>query len=372
MQIPFVVNSENLITFLRPSLRGLNLKNGDVVRAEILNIMDAGFVSMRITKDSGESGIAVARSSISLSKGAVVFLKVSASESEIKLQFMGTATEGNKTTETHTENSLSQKILQMFSDMAGSRLNKKEVQLLGEFLKNIPYSIKASVPEFAVLERAMPEIEKISSDLLKKSIEESGILFETKLKLAVLEQQRSGDLEKILKIFTDPDRKMELIKLKTVLSDERVVNVLKNAGFSTSEIESAVEKLIKHLEFFQISSKANNVLFTFLPFSWHELKEGELTFRRKIEHNSESYTCDINLDLEPLGRLTVSVTLFEGVYYMSFYTEDELFKTIITNEKGILQKKFVEAGMPVGIINVVKKEKVNFGVPNAQGLNIKI
>ncbi len=372
MQVPLIINADNVLTLLKPFGKSLNLKINDIISAEVLNVMDSGDVSLRVQLKNGESSILVAKSDIALTKGMTVQFRVTASDSEIKLQFMGTASEGNKMIEKTGEELLPQKVLRMLSEFAGSKMKQEDLTLMQEVFKALPERIKTAFPEFRALERIMPEIEKLSSELLKKSVEDSGILFETKLKLAVQEQGLDGTGERLKSLLSGGDHKMELLKLKEALQDPQLAAVLQRTGIKPSEVGGMVDKLIKNVEFFQLTSQVNDAIYTFLPLTWQELKEGELSFKKGRDGRGESYTCDINLDLEPAGKLSVAVTLYEGNFFVTFYAADEKLRQMIDSNREFLETKFSAAGLNLRVVNVGQKQEIDFGAKKTQGLNIKV
>ena len=371
MQVPLIIHADKIITFLRPYGKDLNLKIGDIVRAEVINVMNSGDVALRVSQKNGENSIIVAKSDIPLAKGATVLFKVAASDSEIKLQFMGTASEGNKTVQINEE-SLPQRVLRMLSEFAGSKLKPEELKLMDEIFKALPDRIKTAFPEFRALERIMPEIEKVNSEILKKSLEESGVLLETKLKLAVQEQGETGTADRLNSLLSGSDNKLELLKLKAALQDEHVLDALKRAGIRPTEVSGTVDKLIKNLEYFQLTSQVNDAVYTFLPLTWQELREGELSFRKNRDGRGESYTCDINLDMEASGKLSISVTLYEGAFYVTFYAENTKLKSMIEEGRGLMEDKFSAADLLLKAVNITQKQGISFGAKKEQGLNIKV
>ncbi|MBI5634146.1 MAG: flagellar hook-length control protein FliK [Nitrospirae bacterium] len=372
MQVPLIINADNVLTLLKPFGKGLNLRINDIVKAEILNVMDSGDVSLRVLGENGESSIIVAKSDIPLTKGMTVQFRVTASDAEIKLQFMGTASEGNKMVERTGEELLPQKALRILSEFAGSKLKQDELKLMEEVFKTLPEKIKTAFPEFRAIERILPEIDKLSSGLLKKSVEDSGILFETKLKLAVQEEVLDGTGERLKDLLGGGDHKMELFRLREALQHTELTGALQRAGIKPSEVAGMVDKLIRNVEFFQLTSQVNDAIYTFLPLAWQELKEGELSFKRGRDNRGESYTCDINLDLEPAGKLSVAVTLFENSFYLSFYAADQRLKELISEGRGLLEQRFHEAGLPLKVVNIGQKQEIGFGTTKTQGLNIKV
>jgi len=368
MQIPLIIHPDNVLTFLKPYGRNFNLKINDIIKAEVLNVMASGDVSLRIQQKNGEGSIIVAKSDIPLTKGMTIQVKVAASDAEIKLQFMGTASEGNKSVQTSAEELFPQKVLRVLSEFAGSKLKQEDLKLLEEIFRALPDRLKAAFPQFLSLEKIMPEIEKLNSELLKKTVEDSGVLFETKLKLAVQE----GSPEKLNSLLASGDHKLELLKLKASLQDAQIISALRSVGIKPSEVDGVVDRLIKNMEFFQITSQVNDAVYTFLPLTWQELREGELSFKKGRDGRGESYTCDINLDLDPAGKLSVAVTLHEGNFFVTFYAAQENLKQMIDDGRESLEKKFRDAGLPLKAINIATKQEISFGAKKAQGLNIKV
>jgi hypothetical protein len=350
----------------------MSLEIGDIIKAEVMNVIDSVTVSLRMLPVSGKGAVIQAKSDISLSKGDNILLKVVGGEKEIRLQLVGMSAD-NKLKVSQAADDIPQAVLKMFAELSGSRVKNSELNLVREMFRSLPESIKAAYPEFKTLEKLMPEIEKLNSNLLKDSVEGSGVLFEARLKLAVKELMQNSKGDALARIFdTDQDQKGMLLKLKGLLKNDSVIEALKSSGFKISDITNTVDKLIKNIEYFQLTSRINDMLYTFLPLSWQELKDGELLFKKNRDDGKRSYTCDINLDLEPAGKLSVSVTLFEGAFYVTFNAEKSDTKSLIISEKSDLEKNFADEGLLLKIINVGHRQEINFGTVKQQGLHIKV
>lgn len=366
MHLPPIIQSEGVITFLKPFGKDFRLNVGEVVKAEVLNVMDSGSVSLKVTRKNGESSIIVAKSSTPLATGSTASFRVSGGDNEIKLQLMGTATDGSRTSG-HAEEPLADKILRVLSEFTGSRLKQEDLDLIGELFRALPGKVKSSMPELNALQRMLPEAGKLNPELLMKSVGESGVLFETMLKIAV----RDGDPEKLGRLLRSDDHKLALLRLKAALEDEAFMVALYKTGLKADEISATVDKLIRNIEFFQVSSSVNDAVYTFLPLTWHGLSEGELCFKKGMEGMRASYTCEINLDLDPMGRLSVSVTLFEGGFYLTFHAEETGAKELISKNREHLERKFSEAGLTLKALNISRKKDIAFGPERRQGLDIK-
>jgi flagellar hook-length control protein FliK len=171
---------------------------------------------------------------------------------------------------------------------------------------------------------------------------------------------------------TEWDLKGALLKIKESLKDPAVASGLRDAGLKPSDISEAADKFLRHIELFQLTSRANDMLCTFMPLSWEELNDGELQFRRQDGDENESYTCDIHLDLHSLGRLAVSVTCYAGAFYVTFTAERAEAGDLIASEKGGLEEGFEAQGLRLSAVNVNRKGEVSFGGASSHGVNLKV
>ncbi|MBF0456330.1 MAG: flagellar hook-length control protein FliK [Nitrospirae bacterium] len=172
----------------------------------------------------------------------------------------------------------------------------------------------------------------------------------------------------------DIDSKALLLKIRDILQDDKMTDALKYSPAKRDDLVGVVDKFIKNIEYFQLTSRANDMVYTYLPFLWNELKDGELLFKKNKYHAKKSFTCDINLDLDRLGKISVSVTAADGGFYVSFNAEKEKTKQLILENKGELEKGFVTNGLFLKIINVGQKGKLDFAAAKTTtgGLDLRI
>ncbi|MEW6603020.1 MAG: flagellar hook-length control protein FliK, partial [Nitrospirota bacterium] len=246
-----------------------------------------------------------------------------------------------------------------------------EFQQLFNMLKSLPESIKTAVPEFKSLEQLMLDIRQLDGKVLKAFVENSGVAFETRLKIAVMGDQ-SSILQNLMALQSEGDLKALLLKLRTLLKDRGIINALKQSGHDISEVSGMVERFIKNIELFQLTSKFNDMFYTFLPVLWDDLKESEFLFRKKKEQGKETYTCDINLDLESLGKLSISVTIMDKSFFITFYSERHEVGEFIKSQKHLLEGRFASQGLPLKAVNFNHKKSIPFGKANDGGVDVKI
>ncbi len=583
-----ITNPNNLVPLIKADgSEQTAFRVGDIVMADVMDIIESGMITLRIIPPSSRaesSGdpkapgerthppfVFRAKSDIAMSKGDKVLLEIMGAGKEIQMRFIGTA-KGMMTNQPLGTENLPREIMKMLSELSGSRLKSSDFQLIKNAFNSLPESVKFAHPEFRAFEKLLPGIENLNNRLLRQSVEGSGVLFETKLKLltmkdtlqgnisaalpnqaeagaglikggevvkgsgmegalktmdssgaagkgitdnvAVLknvlqqsgislsansqpetltgavqnmssnnasqlrsvlsgmgiyvewnEGERSGDLrqvsigredfQKLMSLLSresahserpamdkavpnettmkesqilrgaqgevlikgqenviekpaqgektiesaiisslgkeaekgdvtkssvlnevlnraGEDQKGLLLKIKEILQNDNMNEILKESGLRQGDLLETVDKFVKNIEYFQLTSKANDVLYTFLPLSWHELKDGELLFRRNKYSGKKSYTCDINLDLEDMGKVSISTTMYDGEFYVSFQAEQEDTRTMIGAERSALEKRFHDVELPLKSITVGLKHEVKFGNPKPKGLSVKV
>jgi len=263
------------------------------------------------------------------------------------------------------------KILDMLARLSESRLSNSEFKDLLNMLKSLPDSVKTSIPGFKGLERLLLDAKGLNGNVLRAFVETSGVVFETRLKVAALSDPKSV-LQNIIALQSGGDLKGLLLELKNILKDSNVIQTLKHAGFKVSDLSDMVEKFTRNIEFFQLTSKINDMFYTFMPVLWEGLKDGEFIFKKNKNEKNDSYTCDINLDLEKLGKLSVSVTSMEKAFYVTFFIEQPEIAALISSEKKTLEERFASQGLMLKAVNVNRKKAISFGEAQNRGVNLKI
>ncbi|MBF0319549.1 MAG: flagellar hook-length control protein FliK [Nitrospirae bacterium] len=463
-----ISRTDNVVTLTRPEGRPIALVSGDVISADVLDIIESGLIMLRITPPAGkgegtQGSVLMARTNVQLAEGDRISLEVLGGDKEVRLRLMGTEQFPSSTS---TVDTIQQKIQSALSELSGARLTSSDVQNLKGLLNTIPGLVRSNNPEFKMLEAMMPAMERLNAQTLRTSVEGSGVLFETRIKLAALQELKNSPevlmaknaLNSIMQTAVDgindprtdgqtrmllndllirtsegirglnadnasetllqlkqavnnmagsdnqlltsikqklddiisahglsknehakasvnvnDDQKALLLKIKDLLQSDKMTEALKYSQANRDELTATVDKFIKNIEFFQLTSRANDMVCTFLPFSWNELRDGELLFKKNKYHAKKSFTCDINLDLDRLGKLSISVTVADGGFFLSFNAEKGSTKQLIMENKAELEKRFAESGLSLKIINIGQKSKLDFAEKTKSGgLDLRI
>jgi hypothetical protein len=362
----------SVLTSAGLSDKGLAIKAGTVVKAQVINVAEGGNVMLRLLsagdRREGMQGIIIkAFTEVPLAKGQNIYLEVLGGKDNIKMQVV----DEMKNAQAPPQQKIPVKMLDMLVRLSEARLSNPEFKELLSMLKSLPDSVKNAIPELKGLEKLIPDAKELNGNVIRAFVETSGVAFETKLKVAVLSDPESL-LRNIMALQSDGDMKGMLLKLDNILKDAEVIQTLKHAGFKAGDMSDMVEKFIKNIEFFQLTSRVNDMFYTFMPVLWEGLKDGEFLFKKKRGKGHDSYACDINLELERLGKLSVSVSSLEKAFYVSFFIEQPEVAAIVTSEKKALQERFASQGLMLKAITINQKKKVDFGKVQNRGINIKI
>jgi hypothetical protein len=202
-------------------------------------------------------------------------------------------------------------------------------------------------------------MEGLDGTVLRETVEGSGILLETKLKLAP-----KG-------LAPGADRKEALLRLGETLRDRDVAGAVSKAGGSSGEAGVRADGLLSTIESFQLASAVQGGLYSPLSLQWDELADGEMLFRKRNGGKGESFTCDINLDLRPLGKMSASVTMYDGAFFVSLSPQSEATRSLMSSRSAEVERRFREAGLALKAVRITRKNRVDFGVPARDGVDVE-
>ncbi len=407
---------EGLITVVKPTGKPIPLNIGEIVKGEVMDILPAGGVTLKI-KDS----FITARTDIPLQKNSEVMLKVlgtPSSPNELRLQFLGPAEKDQATTQAFKGEAVN-KFLQEFAGGGAERLTSEKIEGL---LKALPSDIAAMPKEVRLqlqnilqeslrstgqniqsrldtLFRDLPtalknqpvlqglklevtvSVDKVLSEGLRGLLRDTGVALESKLKAVaelLLQNPKgaadglevsptstgksaiAGDIEQLLpaadRESIENDLKANLLKLKETLAEQ-------HAGVSQKDVAvlknatSDVESILKDIGTFQLLSKTTESFYTFLPVSWQQLKDGEIAFKQnKGGDSAPSFSCRLKLDLDNLGTLVIMVLFHNNEFFVSFRPDNENFKSLLASQVEHLGKQFNGKGLNLKSVRVLDKD----------------
>ncbi len=198
----------------------------------------------------------------------------------------------------------------------------------------------------------LTNIENLSSENLKQNITNSGVFLESKL----LQNQRQN---------ISNDMKGLLLNLKQDLES------MPNAD---KELLKQTDKMLIQIDYYQLLSLTSNSQFTYLPFDWDMLDEGDISFYK----DEEEFVCNIKLHLKEFGEIEVSLRLIDDKNLsINFFIEDENFKEILRENLPKLKQNLSKQGLSLSNLSLKDIQKENtqnnpYGSNESLSLNFDI
>ncbi|WP_458700547.1 flagellar hook-length control protein FliK [Sulfurospirillum sp. 1307] len=116
-----------------------------------------------------------------------------------------------------------------------------------------------------------------------------------------------------------------------------------------------VDRLLTHIDYFQLVSLSSNSLTSYLPFSWDSLEGGQISLKRLKENR---FFCEINLKLKEYGSIDLMLMLFEDVHVnVSFFTQNKDFLELVQENLLALKQGMNKLGLVPSNIQLFDSKK---------------
>jgi hypothetical protein len=231
---------------------------------------------------------------------------------------------------------------------------KSEIKQLQENLQKNPI-FKSESSEIKNILLDIKNISRLNSQELEEKIQNSGIQYESKLK-NIISQENQPILPKSSEPFKTltADFKYNLQTIIEKLESNDTIEQLFEDDIKVMRDSSS--KLLNQIEFYQAYSFFSNSFATFIPFSWDELKDGQMQFSVNKE---KTFTCQIDLDLQYLGKIKIYMILDnKNNLQIDFGIEDEKFLKLISTNLQSLRQSFFALGLKSQEIHLFSLKKL--------------
>ena len=175
------------------------------------------------------------------------------------------------------------------------------------------------------------DIKNIDDKILKDNIGKSGVFLESYLK-NLSNKLNNIKLKNELKQNIFEDVKTILLQVKEELNGD-------------SELLKQTTKLLNQIDYYQLLSTTNYSNYTYLPFSWDDLEDGDINFSQEDENN---FSCQIYLELKYYGKVKINI-LFNtpNNLFLSFFLEQNNLKDKIQTDLKLLRKSLKELNIKI-------------------------
>ncbi|WP_457639463.1 flagellar hook-length control protein FliK [Persephonella sp.] len=315
-----LINSYEYFQIVKPLGKSIQLRAGETVRAEVIDILPTGGVVLRM-----KGGVLTVETNIPLQKDTSLLLKIlntPTTDHKLKIQILGVLDSKGTLQILNLQDSAVQDLLQTFPQikkditqfvlhlMGEKALTQKENSMLANLLSSA-VKTQSSRPFLQVFSSVFPHISVLKPEKFKELIANSGIFFENKIRKGQTDRL-SEDLKGYL-----------LSKLEDLKPEER--------------------QLLKTVENYQLLSKLAGGVFSFIPVFWEELERGDI-FLKKSRKGKNVYFCRIDLDLKDTGKINAGLFMFGKDLYVNVYIENQALKELFQEDLKELTRQLKKHG----------------------------
>ncbi len=293
-------------------------------------------------------------------KNLSIYTKLKSLEDEIKKILTQSSNKNTNKTFNATPKKFTQKniknldaILKEYISDGNNEIKKSSIRLLnnsniikniGNITKNLQ-TILNLVKDQPLLKKYQPVLENFTKSInkidIKNNIQNSGILYEAKLKENILKNKSVGD-----NLTND---------LKAVLLNIKKDN---KSSINNPLIDKLSDKSISQIQSNQINSILNSNFTSFIPFAWEDLKDGKLSF--KYYKKTKNFTCKIELDLEEYGNINILLILNDRNLSVGINAKNKLFENKIIENLKDLKILLDDIGLSANIFFLKDKKKYEY------------
>ncbi len=168
--------------------------------------------------------------------------------------------------------------------------------------------------------------------------------------------------------LASPEKLMAQNGVKELLSND-LKAVLLQAGDelvksnhpNQSELLKHIDKLSLQIDYHQMMSHLSNASSLYLPFSWDQLQEGNISLKQADENK---FYCDIELKLKEYGELKLRLELYDkNQLNIHVYSNSEDFKTLVKENIGSLRSALINSEITPREIRIFNEKPTKTASP---------
>lgn len=374
---PIIDSSGVIHIFKGKQAEPIKLVIGEILIAEIMDIFPTGTMQIKINNRIIN---AQPQRELPLNKGDTVMVKVEKpfSDGTIPLRVLSASEfEQIQRTVTQAESELSDRIFKLIESLfsqntaATGETKKSQMDAINTILK-LPTESLSESNKTAVMEKIIDLLfsQKSTSENLHelvKLLEQNKIAKEqiSQLKNIMITTQQELTDEKLMKTLLNSGVSFE-VKMKQALSDSfkieqiredlkvilnQIAKEAKSQGME--EITLKAEQLLRHIEGYQVLSKTFQSFFTFLPFLWQGIEGGNIAYKSLKKEGKEYHTVFVTLNFKE-EYLSFVVTMINKSFFITFSGQPEIL-SYLKDREVILKQRFKDRGMLLSGVSYVSK-----------------
>lgn len=280
----------------------------------------------------------------------------------------------NKTLNTNnpnnTQNINNSQNTQQFNNQATQNIVKNQEFIKQNIVKNLAFSVEnLDLEQVQNLSKSLNNLSRKLNESLKELEPHTHNARHNQAELKTLDHKLNLSMKDLAQI--KPKTEQDIAEslhhdVKSTLL--QISNLAKNEG--NEAVYNQANRLLAQIELNQLMSLANDSINTYLPFSWEDLDDSKIMFRRG---KKDKFFAQIKLEFAKLGDLEILISLNNEKYIdINIMAENVDFRKTIYENAHELKRNINKAGLLSANFFVGDIIRSKFDTRNAKNLDLEM
>lgn len=283
-------------------------------------------------------------------------------------KFYETKTENKTSANTHNPNNTQN--TQQLNNQTAQNIIKNQEFIKQNIVKNLAFSVEnLDLEQVQDLSKSLSNLSRKVNESLKELEPHTQNAKLNQAELKTLEHKLNLSIKDLAQI--KPKTEQDIAEslhhdVKSTLL--QISNLAKNEG--NEAVYNQANRLLVQIELNQLMSLANDSINTYLPFSWEDLDDSKIMFRRG---KKDKFFAQIKLEFAKLGDLEILISLNNDKYIdINIMAENVEFRKTIYENAHELKRNINKAGLLSANFFVGDIIRSKFDTRNAKNLDLEM
>lgn len=287
-------------------------------------------------------------------------------------KFYETKTENKTSANTHNPNNnpSNTQNTQQLNNQTAQNIIKNQEFIKQNIVKNLAFSVEnLDLEQVQDLSKSLSNLSRKVNESLKELEPHTQNAKLNQAELKTLEHKLNLSIKDLAQI--KPKTEQDIAEslhhdVKSTLL--QISNLAKNEG--NEAVYNQANRLLAQIELNQLMSLANDSINTYLPFSWEDLDDSKIMFRRG---KKDKFFAQIKLEFAKLGDLEILISLNNDKYIdINIMAENVEFRKTIYENAHELKRNINKAGLLSTNFFVGDIIRSKFDTRNAKNLDLEM
>ncbi|HEB7729222.1 TPA: flagellar hook-length control protein FliK [Campylobacter coli] len=287
-------------------------------------------------------------------------------------KFYETKTENKASANTHNPNNnpSNTQNTQQLNNQTAQNIIKNQEFIKQNIVKNLAFSVEnLDLEQVQDLSKSLSNLSRKVNESLKELEPHTQNAKLNQAELKTLEHKLNLSIKDLAQI--KPKTEQDIAEslhhdVKSTLL--QISNLAKNEG--NEAVYNQANRLLAQIELNQLMSLANDSINTYLPFSWEDLDDSKIMFRRG---KKDKFFAQIKLEFAKLGDLEILISLNNDKYIdINIMAENVEFRKTIYENAHELKRNINKAGLLSANFFVGDIIRSKFDTRNAKNLDLEM